>query len=96
MPLLIVTVDSPAAQAQAQALANALRQHGSVVAAVVPCHNLVREAVRLAPQAVVALDPGDGPALLDALRLLAGSVQVQRVQQRWAVARVERNDRLRC
>ena len=76
MSLLIVTVDSPAAQAQAQALASALRQHGSPVAAIVPCHILVREAVRLAPQAVVALDPGDGPALLDALRLLAGSVQV--------------------
>lgn len=73
MSLLIVTADSPSAQAQAGRLAEGLRQAGTPVLAVLPCHILVREAVRLAPQAVVALDDGQGRALLDALRLLNAS-----------------------
>ena len=73
MSLLIVGRDHPAALADASRLANALRQAGTPVLAVVPCHILVREAIRLAPQAVVALDDGQGPALQDALSLLASS-----------------------
>ena len=73
MSLLIVGPDHPAALADANRLADALRQAGTPVLAVVPCHILVREAIRLAPQAVVAVDDGQGPALQDALSLLASS-----------------------
>ena len=74
MPLLIVAADSPPAQAQALRLTEALRAAGTPVLANVSCHILVREAVRLAPQAVVAVDDGGDSSVLDALRLLAGSV----------------------
>ena len=74
MSLLIVAADGPALQHQAQALAEALRLSGNPVLAVLPCHLLVREAVRLAPQAVVAIDDGRGGLLHDALALLAGSL----------------------
>ena len=74
MALLIVAADGPALQHQAPALAEALRQAGHPVLAVLPCHQLVREAVRLAPQAVVAIDDGRADPLQAALALLAGSL----------------------
>ena len=74
MSLLIVAADGPALQVQAPGLADALRQSGSLVLAVVPCHLLVREAVGLAPQAVVAIDDGRADLLLASLALLAGSL----------------------
>ena len=74
MALLIVAADGPALQHQAPVLAEALRQAGHPVLAVLPCHLLVREAVRLAPQAVVAIDDGRADPLQAALALLAGSL----------------------
>ena len=74
MTLLIVAADGPAMQDQAPALADALRLSGHPVLALLPCHMLVREAVRLAPQAVVAIDDGQADLLQAALALLAGSL----------------------
>ena len=74
MSLLIVAADGPALHDQAPALADALRLSGCPVLAVVPCHMLVREAGRLAPQAVVAVDDGQPGPLQASLALLAGSL----------------------
>ena len=74
MSLLIVAADGPALQVQAPALADALRPSGNPVLGVVPCHMLVREAVRLAPLAVVAIDDGLGGLLQASLALLAASL----------------------
>ena len=72
MPLLIICADSPPALADAQALAGRLQAAGLVVSGPQPCHMLVREVVRLAPEAVLVLAPAlDGP-LHEALALLAG------------------------
>ncbi len=73
MTVLIVSADSVTDQAQAGALAEQLRAAGMAVLAVVPCHMLVREVVRLAPQSIVALAGGHGVSVLDALTLLAAS-----------------------
>ena len=74
MSLLLVAADGPALQVQAPGLADALRQSGSPVLAVVPCHLLVRQAVGLAPQSVVAIDDGRADLLQASLALLAGSL----------------------
>ena len=73
MPLLIICTDSPPALADAQALAGRLQAAGLVVSGPQSCHMLVREVVRLAPEAVLVLAPDiDGP-LHEALALLAGN-----------------------
>lgn len=53
MNLLIVTADDEVALAGAQALQLSLQVAGLPVLATLPCHMLVREAVRLAPEVVV-------------------------------------------
>jgi len=73
MTLLIVSADDAQTQADAQALLPRLAAAGLAPAVVVPCHMLVREAVRLAPQAVVVLAPALDDALRAALALLAAS-----------------------
>ena len=77
MTLLILTLDDAPAQAAGAALLTALQAAGLPALATVTCHMLVRDVVRLAPQAVVALNPGvdDGlaPELQAALVLLAAS-----------------------
>ena len=77
MTLLIVTSDDAPAQAAGLALLAELQAAGLPALAALPCHMLVRDVVRLAPQAVVALNPGgaDGldPRLQAALALLAAT-----------------------
>ena len=63
MTLLIVSDDLPSAQVAALALTAA----GETVLATVPCANLVREVVRLAPQTVIAVVAGEGPGQCSAL-----------------------------
>ena len=81
MTVLIVTADhppTPATTSAPVALVDALQAAGHPVLGAVPCHMLVREVIRLAPQVVVAwLGGGSGgtaglpPALAAALALLA-------------------------
>ena len=81
MTVLIVTTDPLPAQAIGRppaALEQALHTASHPVLGTVPCHMLVREVIRLAPQVVVAwLGDGQGgaaglpPALATALALLA-------------------------
>lgn len=71
MNLLIVSADAALPQAQAQALLARLQAAGLAGLAAVPCHNLVREVVRLAPQAVIVWAPALDDGLRAALRLLA-------------------------
>lgn len=66
MSLLIVAPDVPAAQS----LAQRLEADGLRVAGTSACHMLVRDSVRLAPEAVVVDVPVLDDAALDALRLL--------------------------
>jgi len=68
MSLLVTAPDD----AQAQALAASLRQAGVRLAGACACSNLVREAVRLAPEVVLLACPALDAALLAQLRLLAG------------------------
>lgn len=81
MTVLIVTADplsTPDSSGLPAALAAALERAGHTVLGAVPCHLLVREVIRRAPQVVVAW-LGDGPAdaaalppsLAAALQLLA-------------------------
>ena len=81
--VLIVTADHPPTQATTSApvaLVDAMQAAGHPVLGAVPCHMLVREVIRLAPQVVVAwLGGGPGgtaglpPALAAALALLAAA-----------------------
>lgn len=73
MPLLITCPDDPAALALAQRWSADLHDAGVGVAAVVPCHLLVREVVRLAPQAVLVVAGVLDDALRQALALLAAT-----------------------
>ena len=73
MTLLIVSADAAPAQTAAADLMGVMRVAGETVLAAVPCHLLVREVVRLAPQAVVVLAPVLDAGLLAALALLASS-----------------------
>jgi len=73
MPLLITCPDTPAALADAQALSGRLQAAGVVVSGPQPCHMLVREVVRLAPEAVLVLAPSLDAQLQEALALLASS-----------------------
>ena len=77
MTLLIVTLDDAPAQAAGLALSAQFQAAGLPALATVPCNMLVREAVRLAPQAVIAVNPssanGLDPQLQAALALLAAS-----------------------
>jgi AmiR/NasT family two-component response regulator len=66
MSLLIVAPEAPDAQGLAQRLEGA----GLRVAGTSVCHMLVRDSVRLAPEAVVIEAPVVDPAMLEALRLL--------------------------
>jgi len=71
MTLLIVCQDAPDTLPDAQLLGDRLQSAGLQVLATVPCHQLVREVIRLAPEAVVAWAPqGLGP-MAAALALLA-------------------------
>ena len=71
MTLLIVCQDAPDALPDAQLLGDRLQSAGLQVLATVPCHQLVREVIRLAPEAVMAWAPlGLGP-MAAALALLA-------------------------
>lgn len=67
MPLLIAAPELP----QAEALAMALREAGLAVAGVCECRNLVRDVVRLAPEAVIVRTEALGADTLPALQLLA-------------------------
>ena len=78
MTLLIVTADDLPALAAGQALQVRLQAAGLPVLAAVPCHMLVRETVRLAPEVIVvwadsadSADPAATAALWSALALLA-------------------------
>ncbi|GCL61403.1 type IV pili methyl-accepting chemotaxis transducer N-terminal domain-containing protein [Pseudaquabacterium pictum] len=73
MPLLIACPDAPADLTEAQALAGRLQAAGVLVAGPVPCHMLVREVVRVAPEAVLLLAPALGEPVQQTLTLLAGS-----------------------
>ena len=73
MTLLIVSTDDAPAQADAAHLSAGLQAAGQAVLGVVRCHMLVREVVRLAPQAVVVQAAGLDAALRAALALLASS-----------------------
>ena len=73
MTLLIVSADDASAQADAAHLSAGLQAAGLAVLGVVRCHMLVREVVRLAPQAVVVQAAGLDAALRAALALLASS-----------------------
>jgi len=73
MPLLILCADSPAALADATDLATRLRAAGVLVSGPQPCHMLVREVVRLAPEAVLVVAPVPDAPLQQALALLASS-----------------------
>ncbi len=73
MTLLIVSADDAPAQAEAARLAACLQAGGQAVLGTVPCHMLVREVVRLAPQAVVVQATLLDAALRAALALLASS-----------------------
>lgn len=73
MTLLIVSADDAPAQTAAADLMAVMQAAGETVLAAVPCHLLVREVVRLAPQAVVVLAPVLDAGLLAALALLASS-----------------------
>ena len=73
MSLLIVHADDPLAVAHGQALALRLQAAGLVVLGSTPCHMLVREAVRLAPLAVVLQAPSLDAPLRAALQWLADS-----------------------
>ncbi len=73
MSLLITCHDSPAALADAHALLARLQAAGLPAIGPRPCHNLVREVVRLAPQAVLVLAPVLDEGLQQALGLLAAS-----------------------
>ena len=66
MSLLIVAPDAP----EAQGLAQRLAADGLAVAGTAACHMLVRESVRLAPEAIVIDAAAIDQALLEALRLL--------------------------
>lgn len=71
MTLLIVCQDAPDALPPALLQGDRLQAAGLQVLATVPCHQLVREVIRLAPEAVVAWAPdGLGP-MAPALALLA-------------------------
>lgn len=72
MNLLIVCADEASSLSAAQALPPRWQAAGLAVPAVVACHMLVREVVRLAPDAVVLLAPPDAP-VLTALELLAAT-----------------------
>jgi len=69
MSLLIVAPDEPAAQN----LAQRLEADGLRVAGVSTCHMLVRDSVRLAPEAVVLEVPVVDELTIEALRLLDAS-----------------------
>lgn len=73
MPLLITCPDTPAHLADARALAARLTSAGVVVSGPQPCLMLVREVVRLAPEAVLLLAPALDETLQKALTLLASS-----------------------
>lgn len=73
MPLLITCPDNTAALVEAQRWADRLQASGLAVAGVQPCHQLVREVVRLAPQAVLVVADRLDPALHHALALLAAT-----------------------
>jgi AmiR/NasT family two-component response regulator len=73
MNLLLVSADDGPDQADALALQTLLQGSGLVVLAVVPCRMLVRDAVRLAPQAVVLLAGRLDSTVLAALGLLAAT-----------------------
>ena len=73
MNLLIVCQDSPDALTSAGPLIDCLQAAGTQVLATVPCHQLVREVIRLAPEAVVAWAPGGLGPMFEALVLLAAS-----------------------
>ena len=73
MPLLITCPDTPAHLADARALAARLTSAGVVVSGPQPCLMLVREVVRLAPEAVLMLAPALDETLQQALTLLASS-----------------------
>jgi AmiR/NasT family two-component response regulator len=73
MPLLITCPDDPAALAEGQAWMDRLPPAGVPVCGLQPCHNLVREVIRLAPQAVLVVAPSLDAALRQALALLADS-----------------------
>lgn len=73
MPLLITCPDNPQALADAQALVGCLQAAGLAASGPLPCHMLVREVVRLAPEAVLVLAPAVDAPLHAALALLAGS-----------------------
>lgn len=71
MTLLIVCQDSPEALPPARLLADRLQAAGLQVVATVPCNQMVREVVRLAPEVVIVCSPdGLGPVAM-ALALLA-------------------------
>ena len=74
--LLLVAAPGVQAQSWAASLGRALLRAGWPAADLVPCHLLVRETVRLAPQVVVAVGDGQDEALLAALGLLAQSQAV--------------------
>ncbi len=73
MRLLITCPDTAAALAEAQALVLRLQAGGIATDGALPCHMLVREVVRLAPQAVLVLAPALDDSLRAALALLASS-----------------------
>lgn len=73
MSLLPICTEDPAALAAAQTLVQHWQQQGLVVLAPQPCSMLVREAVRLAPRAIVLLASPFEPEVSEALRLLAGT-----------------------
>lgn len=73
MPLLIACPDTPPELDAAQRLADGLHAVGVTVCGPQPCHMLVREVVRLAPEAVLLRAPALDDAARQALTLLAGS-----------------------
>ncbi|MES2718604.1 MAG: type IV pili methyl-accepting chemotaxis transducer N-terminal domain-containing protein [Pseudomonadota bacterium] len=73
MSLLITCHDSPQALADAHAMLARLQAAGLQAFGPQPCHMLVREVVRLAPQAVLVLAPVLDDVLRQALGLLATS-----------------------
>jgi AmiR/NasT family two-component response regulator len=73
MKLLIVSADEGLAQVAALTLQGQWLRAGGSVLAVVPCHMLVREVVRLAPQLVIAIAERLDTPLRNALALLAAS-----------------------
>jgi AmiR/NasT family two-component response regulator len=70
-PLLIVAPEID----HAKDLARQLEAEGLALAATSPCHMLVRESVRLAPEAIVIASPVVDAPLLDALHLMDGSTR---------------------